>query len=502
MHLKNVFKVIVLIQTLAAYSGETRIEIPSEDAQKKSQDLVRDVFKAEYAKGTPNDRIALAKNLMKQAAETHDDASAKYVLIQEAIALAVQSGDAATAIQAVDSQAEVFKVDVITVLEKALEMVTVKVSSQDQRRVLTNGFLRIAEYGDEQNDYERATRAASKAESAARGAQDVPLLTRVQARAKEIKEHATEYQKVSASIEKLKNAPDDAEASTAVGRFHCFAKSNWEVGLPLLTKGSDPVLKSLAEKELVVLNSLADGTALVELGDGWWGLAEKQSGEAKQTVKVHAGQIYGRAIESLTGLNKARIQKRIDEINSSGAPAGKGRHELLPLMDVANAVKGTWKREGADIVSDKTQYGRLMIPCVLGNEYDVRYEFTCTGSKDVATLILHRDGKALAFEFGSYGKYAGFTLIDGRGLDANPTATEIPGFQIGKRYSVTVQVRRDKLVAVLDGKPLVETNIGNDRIALDQRWALPVKDRLGIGVYGAVIRFHSIQVSGQATLAK
>ena len=50
--------------------------------------------------------------------------------------------------------------------------------------------------------------------------------------------------------EKLKTNPDDPQANLALGRYRCFAKGDWEAGLPLLAKSGDAALASLAKKAL------------------------------------------------------------------------------------------------------------------------------------------------------------------------------------------------------------------------------------------------------------
>jgi len=121
--------------------------------------------------------------------------------------------------------------------------------------------------------------------------------------------------------------------------------------------------------------------------------------------------------------------------------------------------------------------------------------FTCQQSKNGVTLVVSWNGKPVAFEIGSYGHLTGFTLIDGRGLDANPTATEIPnGFQLNKRYNVVVQVRKNKLAALIDGKLVVETSLPQDRFQLDERWSVTSKCPIGIGNFSNVVRFHAVEL--------
>ena len=67
-----------------------------------------------------------------------------------------------------------------------------------------------------------------------------------------------DFEKVKASLEKLKSSPDDPDANLAAGRFYCLTRGDFARGLPMLAKGSDPALKAAiideatkTEKQLV-----------------------------------------------------------------------------------------------------------------------------------------------------------------------------------------------------------------------------------------------------------
>ena len=97
---------------------------------------------------------------------------------------------------------------------------------------------------------------------------------------------------------------------------------DWEKGLPLLARGSDPELKEAAERDL-------SGTRLPEsclgLGDTWWRLADRESGRARDRVRRRAAQWYGRALTGLAGFNRSAAEARVRE-----AEAGAG--DALPKV--------------------------------------------------------------------------------------------------------------------------------------------------------------------------
>src|SRR6476659_653266 len=58
--------------------GSKKVAAPDAAAQKDAEKLVREIFKDDYAKRQPADRVSLARKLMAQATETRDDAVTRF----------------------------------------------------------------------------------------------------------------------------------------------------------------------------------------------------------------------------------------------------------------------------------------------------------------------------------------------------------------------------------------------------------------------------------------
>jgi len=62
----------------------------------------------------------------------------------------------------------------------------------------------------------------------------------------------------------------------------------------------------------------------VELGDGWWELAQSHEGRRRETLLLRAGSWYAAAKARLsTGLTLAKVEKRLREVERIGRPAPK-----------------------------------------------------------------------------------------------------------------------------------------------------------------------------------
>ncbi len=137
--------------------------------------------------------------------------------------------------------------------------------------------------------------------------------------AKTLQKAQREREAVQAARERLKTAPDDAEACLTIGRWYCFTQRNWDKGLKFLAKGSDAALKALAAEELASKPANADQR--VARGDAWWDAAEKARGGAKAAMRMRAGQWYDQALPDLPpGLAKAKVEGRMAQVPREETP--------------------------------------------------------------------------------------------------------------------------------------------------------------------------------------
>jgi hypothetical protein len=139
---------------------------------------------------------------------------------------------------------------------------------------------------------------------------------------------------VTSHLIKLLDAPDDAFANTAVGRWYANEVQQWERALPHLIKGSDQTLAKAANAELALTDASkpADQTAVA---DQWYELG-KRTITLKESFWRHALGLYELAKPRLSGLNVTILEKRIAEIE-----------DFLPLgpdIDFSSLSAGQWEK--------------------------------------------------------------------------------------------------------------------------------------------------------------
>lgn len=307
----------------ASRPHDPRLTPPSAAEQKAAAGLVREVFGAEAAKATtPEAKSGLAKKLIDQAADGVSPTEA-YVLLTAAQKLAAESGDVAGMTAAVEALAGRFAIDGRAVLLDSLEMAATKAPVRE----LTKTVDALLAYSREEADadrMDRATAAAQLAANAARRANDGPRRQACAEQLQSLKALARQMAEIQPLLDRLRENPADAVAAGELGRIRCFGQGRWEEGLPLLARGDSTALANLAKLE-------ADKTAsALERGDAWWALGgddrEPHAGAARSRAAFH----YAAALADLKGLEKARIEKRLQDFAAEDTAKGKSRRPRPP----------------------------------------------------------------------------------------------------------------------------------------------------------------------------
>jgi hypothetical protein len=151
----------------------------------------------------------------------------------------------------------------------------------------------------------------------------------------------------------------------------------------MLAKGNRDDLAGLAKRDLANPTTAKEQASV---GDAWWALGEKEAGASKAGLKSRARHWYEQAQPQLTGLDKARVEKRLETsiaAQSEPVPKPKGRMGLMQKGNVA------LKTNGARVVSngklfngdsmltgkvDPDRYASATWPCEWIIELDKTYE--------------------------------------------------------------------------------------------------------------------------------
>ncbi len=313
-----------------------KAEPPSKAALDEAAALIRDLFKTEMgAAKSPAQQSELARTLLKQARASKSDPAGHFVLLEEATSWSVKAGDLISALAAIDQLAQAFQVNELQRKRDVLSALS-GTSPPPMQKQIADLALSLIDPAIAADDYALAKDLAKIGVSSARKGKDLVTSKAAGVQATDIDKLAKQYVTVKEAMALLEKEPDDPVANFQAGSFLCFMKGDWSRGLPMLAKGDDAVSKAQAQKDLA---HPAAATARLAVGDGWWDLSEQKEGGAKLHLQARAGEWYRKAIPGLTGLPKAKAEKRLAEASTAMAKGGAGAPALPLFAKAQDAVK-------------------------------------------------------------------------------------------------------------------------------------------------------------------
>lgn len=331
------FALASLIVSTLAPAADERLKLPTPEAVEKTTKEVRTIFKDDYVKTSPKAKVALAEKLLEQGLETKDDPTARFVLFREAADLAAAGGDIDLALRAYETIQAEFKGSVAELQEPILRVIVNRAITAEANLALTVHLLRAIEEAIAADDLDGAGRLLVLANTTSARTRNARAISLVGARGKDIEAFKRESENVKAAIKTLEGNSSDPAACLVVGKYHCFQRGDWMKGLPLLARSSDEKLKAAATKDLANPDEPGE---LVAAADAWFDALVSVDAAGKRAVHSRAYKFYTQALPGLTGLAKARTEKRIDEIEK--VMEGKWEHgDLWVTLRTSIRTDGT-----------------------------------------------------------------------------------------------------------------------------------------------------------------
>jgi len=331
---------------LWAQSPVPKTPVPSEAARKEAAAELRKEYGEESAQAdSPEKKAALAAKLLTKAEQTTDNLAARFALCEAARELAIQAGQADTALRAIDKMAEQFVLDPLTAKAEALERLAEFSTSPKQLVSLATLADELVEELCAAERFDKAQEILKAAREAAKDSKNGDLVKQLAVHAKQVDAASRAYEQVKPALDVLEEKPTDAKANLAAGRYFCFVKGDWERGVAMLALGGDESLCKVARRDL---EGTSDPTRQVALGDAWWKLMESESGAARRQLQLRAGHWYQAALPQLSDTAKEAVAKRLAEIDQTKASASSSK-------DTARLAKGLAGRYLALAVQRKSK---------------------------------------------------------------------------------------------------------------------------------------------------
>ncbi len=169
--------------------------------------------------------------------------------------------------------------------------------------------------------------------------------------------------------------------------------------------------------------------------------------------------------------------------------------DLIEQVDPQNhTVAGTWTKTETALLTNAKTGSRLTLPWKPVTEYDFEVSFTRkTGVHSIA-LIFVAGGNQASLDIDGWGQHlAGIQNLAGQSMKSNPTRVPDWILENGKKYTVTLKVRKDRVEALVDGKPLTTYRGNGNDLTLLELWKIPA-GTIGIGAWDSETEFHQVRV--------
>jgi hypothetical protein len=479
----------------AVGAEEARLPVPGQPQQVDAEKIIRELFAADFAKHAPADRAALAKKLLAKVGNIKDDPAGSFVLLHDARELAVVGRDYETALTAADRTAEAFAIDGPSLKSEILLHADPASLTAAQRAALLPEEEKVAEQLLATGDAVAAERVAAQSQALARATRDPALIASAVTWYAQFQPAADVVSRGQAAVTKLKASPGDPALNTAAGRYDCMVKGDWAAGLPLLAKGSDPMLAEPAKAELSA-SAAQDAPAIASAADGWMTIADSCPSFFKAAITSHAVELYKAALPKLTGLMKLAVQKRLAKLDKA-VPSS----HVIDLLALINPERdalgdGGWTIEKGVLVSGSGSSTRIQVPYRPPEEYDVTIEFTRLVGDDAILFLLSRKDTAFACNVGRSDKgQCWIGRIDNNWGFRHDAGGSIGELLNGTRHQAVVKVRDDGVSVFVDGKPICSWKTDYSDLSPPPAYHLNDPTLVGFGAYRTSVAFHSVSIT-------
>ena len=358
-----------------------------------------------------------------------------------------------------------FRIDALGIKAGILKTVAPSISAAQGSQSFIDQTNTVFDDAMAADRFDAANTAIHAAFVAANALHDRNWRDRMESRLERLKLLQVQFGKLADMRSRLAKNPADPDANTLVGKYCCFDKGDWKVGLPMLAIGSEKAPQTLAVTEL---SRPSDTSEVMKLANGWWNLSQNLATTRRLRVMRHSSAIYSRFVSNLQGPQLAEARKRIETTELATARP----INLMPMIDVAqDGVRGHWKMQSNGLLAYgengwDDSFRELRIRCQVPDEYDFRISFLAADKRNYVRMLLSHAGHVFAWDMGqttftNYISYYGIETVGNR--DPNSSSANGPILDAGSSHSAVVKVRKNSIACYLDGTQLseVKTDFAN-----------------------------------------
>ena len=177
----------------------------------------------------------------------------------------------------------------------------IKTAKSDREfRAVVVDLTKLGDRAFEINRYELSAKLYGDAEKVARlNLKDQSLALSLPESAKRAVEVGKEYAKAAKAVQRILDKEGTPEDYLASGRFLCFTKKAWDIGVADLAKGKDEVLQKIAEADLAGIDPVA-------IGDQWLAY-----GKREPAAKERSATWFAKAWAKAGGIEREKLRGKL-----------------------------------------------------------------------------------------------------------------------------------------------------------------------------------------------
>jgi hypothetical protein len=174
--------------------------------------------------------------------------------------------------------------------------------------------------------------------------------------------------------------------------------------------------------------------------------------------------------------------------------------DLLKAVDPKkDKIQGSWEFEGSTLkTKHEGVFQQLQLPMAPAEEYDLKMIVERKGAQCLNLFLPLSQKKAAQVVINTGANSSGIFPIDGtthQSPGKNETYYGQGVFQEGKPSTVSVMVRKTRIVIEVDNKPIIDWKIDLARLGTNDEWKPKRQDALMIGAWCDFL-FHKIEFTG------
>jgi len=452
-------------------------------AEEQFESVYGKKYRAAAGSRETSDDVALADQLLADAARTADDADLKALLCEKAYGLALKDASGwPTAVAAMDllaATAPARKAEcldkVVTIRQNAFN--TAKGAAWNEAGdALAAALVALAEMKIEAEDVAgargccvRAKEAAEKVRSARR--------SDVEAMAALVEVHA----RLSPLKSAIEMNPANRDARAKLLKIYLIELDDPESAAKFVERDRDDNLDKFILVAAMNVSSVPE-RGCIQLGDWYRGLADEAAPAGKAAMLRRARTYYCRFLDMHPALDPERSKAdlalwQVETALAGLAPAAPPEAEWVDLLKAANparhALAGKWSVQANGLAVAPFPDGYLVIPALPEGDYELQAAFTRTVGSGRGVIIalpvgrgmaLLRLGRGLSGYYSSspYSEYnsSGLELVEGRESHANSTTCTPSKVATGRRHvvdiTVTLEGSNAQVTIKLNGKDYIQ----------------------------------------------